>query len=127
METEQLDAVMFGSAHGPAHPVATTISQLESRIRKARQVLDGVVVPRLSKCQQCLSFHLLQHRCHSLTSALSTLTSSTTQLPQIGNSLLSAASTLQRYTENNQRLEVGFDHSAMNLYDRYVLYVTATM
>ena len=106
METEQLDSVMFGSPQGPAHPVAMTISGLESKISAARKVLDGIAVPRLSKCRKCLTFHLLRHRCQSLTSALSTLTSSTAQLPPIGHSLQSANSTLQRYTENNQKLEV---------------------
>ncbi|CAI8045658.1 hypothetical protein GBAR_LOCUS25255 [Geodia barretti] len=32
METEQLDSVMFGSTQGPAHPVTTTISGLESKL-----------------------------------------------------------------------------------------------
>ena len=105
-ETEQLDAVMFGSAHGPAHPVTVTVSQLETRITEARQALDGIASSLLSKSRQCLSFHLLRHRCDSLTSALGTLTSSTTQLPPIGHSLPSASSALQRHTENNQRLEV---------------------
>ena len=106
METEQLDSVMFGSTQGPAHPVTVTISGLESKISAARRALDGIAVPQLSKCRECLTFHLLRHRCQSLTSALSTLTSSTAQLPPIGHSLTSANSTLQRYTENNQKLEV---------------------
>jgi hypothetical protein len=105
METEQLDSVMFGSTQGPAHPVTVTISGLESKISAARRALDGIAVPQLSKCRECLTFHLLRHRCQSLTSALSTLTSSTAQLPPIGHSLTSANSTLQRYTENNQKLE----------------------
>ena len=64
--------------------------------RYLRKVLDGIAVPRLSKCRECLTFHLLRHRCQSLTSALSTLTSSTAQLPPIGHSLQSANSTLQK-------------------------------
>ena len=99
-------------ARGPTHPVTATISDLESRVAAARKVLDGIAVPRLSKCQECLTFHLLRHRSQSLTSALSTLTSSTAQLPPIGHSLQSASSTLQRYTENSQKLEVSGGQTA---------------
>ena len=107
VETEQLDSVMFGSPRGPAHPVTMTISQLETRVNQAKRVLSGLAAPRLSQHRDCLSFHLLKHRCDTLTSALRTLTSNVSQLPPIGHSLSSANPTLQEYTENSQRLEVG--------------------
>ena len=97
---------MFGSARGPTHPVNETINKLETRIVEARKVLDDVAVPRLRQHQECLDYYLLQLRCQSLTSALSTLTSATAQLPPIGHSLQSASTTLQKYTENHQTLQV---------------------
>lgn len=103
---EELDFAMFGMARGSTHPVTTTVNQLETKILEAKNMLDEVALPRLQQSQECLDYHLLQHRSQSLTSALYTLMSSTAQLLPVGHSLESAESTLQKHNENNQRLEV---------------------
>ena len=120
METDQLDSIMFGSTRGAVHPTTTAIGQLETRMLEAKKVLDEVAVSQLRRCQECLDYHLLQHRSHTLSSALQNLTTSTAQLPPIGHSLPSAESALQKHTENSQRMEVCVCHepraSAENLH-----------
>ena len=123
-ETEQMDTIMFGSARDSTHPVTTTINKLETRISEAKKVLDGIAVPRLHQSQECLSFHLLQHRCQTLTSALCTLTSSTSQLPPIGHSLESANATLQQYLENSQTIEV---HDYIHVHVTYTCIIASVL
>lgn len=105
-ETEQLDSIMFGSTPGPTHPVVVIVDELEVKMTEAGEKLEGVVRPRLKQLKDCLDYHLLQQRAHTLTSALHTITTSISLVSPVGHSLSSAETVLQQQNNNHQKLQV---------------------
>ena len=101
---------MFGSAPDSAHPVVVIVDELEVKMTEAGEALEAVARPRLKQLRDCLDYHLLQQRAHTLTSALHTITTSISQVSPVGHSLSSAETVLQQQNNNHQKLQVRIGH-----------------
>ena len=101
---------MFGSAPDSAHPVVVIVNELEVKMTEAGEALEAVARPRLKQLRDCLDYHLLQQRAHTLTSALHTITTSISQVSPVGHSLSSAETVLQQQNNNHQKLQVRIGH-----------------